>query len=153
MPKSVLWTVVALAITAMVGGAQAQDPGKKVISTPTAPTPVGPYSQAIRAGKTLYLAGQIAIDPMTNQVMTSASVEDQTRRVLDNLAAVLAADGLTLDHIVSTTVFLKDLSEFDKMNAVYAMYFKAAPPARTTVEVARLPRDVRIEIAAIAVAP
>ena len=103
--------------------------------------------------KTLYLAGQIAIDPKTNQVMSNGSIEDQTRRVLDNLTAVLAADGLTMDHVVTTTVFLKDLSEFEKMNIVYATYFKNAPPARATVEVARLPRDVKVEISAIAVAP
>jgi 2-iminobutanoate/2-iminopropanoate deaminase len=85
--------------------------------------------------------------------MSNGSIEDQTRRVLDNLTAVLAADGLTMDHVVSTIVFLKDVNEFDKMNGVYATYFKNAPPARATVEVARLPRDVKVEISAIAVAP
>jgi 2-iminobutanoate/2-iminopropanoate deaminase len=124
-----------------------------VISTPAAPTAIGPYSQAIRAGKTLYVSGQIAIDPKTNQMESSGSIEEQTRRVLDNLSAVLAADGLTMDHVVSTTVFLKDVNEFAKMNEVYATYFKKAPPARATVEVARLPRDAKIEISAIAVAP
>jgi 2-iminobutanoate/2-iminopropanoate deaminase len=104
-------------------------------------------------GKTLYLAGQIAIDPKTNQLMANAPIEDRTRRVLDNLTAVLAADGLTMDHVVSTTVFLKDVSDFDKMNGVYATYFKSAPPARATVEVARLPRDAKVEISAMAVAP
>jgi 2-iminobutanoate/2-iminopropanoate deaminase len=131
----------------------AQAAGKKVVLTPAAPGPVGPHSQAIRVGKTIYLAGQIAIDPKTTQVMTDASIEDQTRRVLDNLAAVLAAEGLTLDNVVSTNVFLKDMNDFGKMNEVYATYFKQAPPARATVEVARLPRDMKIEISAIAVAP
>ena len=84
--------------------------------------------------------------------MSNGSIEDQTRRVLDNLAAVLAADDLTMDHIVSTTVFLKDVNDFAKMNEIYATYFKNAPPARATVEVARLPRDAKIEISAIAVA-
>src|SRR4051794_18895201 len=140
------WAVVALAIIASIGNAHAQDTVKKAIATPTAPNAIGPYSQAIRAGKTLYLAGQIAIDPKTNQVMSNGSIEDQTRRVLDNLTAVLAADGLTMDHVVTTTVFLKDLNEFEKMNGVYATYFKNAPPAR-------LPRDVKVEISAIAVAP
>jgi 2-iminobutanoate/2-iminopropanoate deaminase len=144
---------LAVGAVALVGAAEAQETGKKVIATPTAPNAIGPYSQAIRAGKTLYLAGQIAIDPKTNQLMANASIEDQTRRVLDNLAAVLAADGLTMDHVVSTTVFLKDVTDFDKMNGVYATYFKSAPPARATVEVARLPRDAKIEISAIAVAP
>jgi 2-iminobutanoate/2-iminopropanoate deaminase len=145
--------MLALGMFAFLSGVNAQDTGKKVVHTPAAPSPVGPYSQAIRAGKTIYLAGQIAIDPKTKQVMTDAPIEDQTRRVLDNLAAVLAAEGLTLDNVVSTTVFLKDVNDFAKMNEAYASYFKEAPPARATVEVARLPRDMKIEISAIAVAP
>jgi 2-iminobutanoate/2-iminopropanoate deaminase len=136
-----------------VGIATAQDAGKKVILSPNAPNPIGPYSQAVKVGKTVYLSGQIAIDPKSNQPMGTAPIEDQTRRVLDNLKAVLEADGLTMDHIVSTTVFLKDVSEFGKMNEVYATFFKDAPPARATVEVARLPRDMKIEISAIAMHP
>lgn len=147
------WMVAGLAITAMVRASEAQETGKSIIATPSAPKAIGPYSQAIRAGKTLYLSGQIAIDPETNQLKSNASIEDQTRRVLDNLTAVLASDGLTMDHVVSTTVFLKDVADFDKMNGVYATYFKNMPPARATVEVARLPREARIEISAIAVAP
>jgi 2-iminobutanoate/2-iminopropanoate deaminase len=153
MAKNIFCVAVCLAIFATVGGVQAQDTGKKVISTPMAPAAGGPYSQAIRAGKTIYLAGQIAVDPKTNQLMSNGSIEEQTHRVLDNLSAVLAADGLTMDNVVSTTVFLKDVNEFAKMNEVYATYFKNAPPARATVEVARLPRDAKIEISAIAVAP
>jgi 2-iminobutanoate/2-iminopropanoate deaminase len=153
MAKIISTAFLALGVVAMVGGADAQETGKKVIATPTAPNAIGPYSQAIRAGKTLYLAGQIAIDPKTNQFMANATIEDQTRRVLDNLTAVLAAEGLTMDHVVSTTVFFKDVSDFDKMNGVYATYFKNAPPARATIEVARIPRDAKIEISAIAVAP
>jgi 2-iminobutanoate/2-iminopropanoate deaminase len=126
---------------------------KQVISTQNAPEAIGPYSQAIRAGNFVFLAGQIAIDPKTKQLMKDASIEDQTRLVLENLKAVLEADGLTMEHVVSTSVFLKDLNEFGKMNEVYATYFKSAPPARATVEVARLPRDVKVEIAAIAVRP
>jgi len=140
-------------IFAAAGTAAAQDSGKKVISTPNAPEAIGPYSQAVKAGKTVYLAGQIAIDPKTKQLMSNASIEDQTKLVLENLQAVLAADGLTMDHVVSTTVFLKDLNEFGKMNEVYATFFKTAAPARATVEVARLPRDVKVEIAAIAAHP
>lgn len=136
-----------------VGIANAQDTSKKVILSPNAPNPIGPYSQAIRVGNTVYLAGQGAIDPKTNQPMVNASIEDQTRRTLDNLKAVLEADGLTMSHIVSTTVFLKDINEFGKMNEVYATFFKDAPPARATVEVARLPRDLKVEISAIAVRP
>ncbi len=142
-----------LAMVAVAGAATAQTGGNKVISTPNAPEAIGPYSQAIRAGKTVYLAGQIAIDPKTKQLRADASIEDQTRLVLENLKAVLAADGLTMESVVSTTVFLKDLNDFGKMNEIYATYFKSAPPARATVEVARLPRDVKVEIAAIAVHP
>jgi 2-iminobutanoate/2-iminopropanoate deaminase len=132
-----------------VGYKQLQWPSHGV----NAPNPIGPYSQGIQVGKTVYLAGQGAIDPKSNQPMANASIEDQTRRTLDNLKAVLEADGLTMDHIVSTTVFLKDINEFGKMNEVYATYFKDAPPARATVEVARLPRDLKVEISAIAVRP
>lgn len=141
---------LSILVVAMAGTAHAQE--KKVISTPDAPAAIGPYSQAIRAGKTVYLAGQISIDPKTKQLVTG-TIEEQTKLVLDNLKAVLAADGLTMDHVVSTSVFLKDLNEFAKMNEVYGTYFKTAPPARATVEVARLPRDVKVEISAIAVHP
>ena len=131
----------------------ASSAAKQVISTPHAPEAIGPYSQGIRAGNMVFLAGQIAIDPKTKQLMKDASIEDQTRLVLENLKAVLEADGLTMDHVVSTTVFMKDLNEFGKMNEVYGTFFRSAPPARATVEVARLPRDVKVEIAAIAVRP
>ena len=110
--------LIGLALSVSVGIANAQDTGKKVILTPNAPNPIGPYSQAIQVGKTVYLSGQIAIDPKSNQLMGNAPIEDQTRRVLENLMAVLATDGLTMDDIVSTTVFLKDMSEFGKMNEV-----------------------------------
>jgi 2-iminobutanoate/2-iminopropanoate deaminase len=145
-----------LAGVALTPGALAQgqgNVGKTVISTPNAPEAIGPYSQGIRAGNMVFLAGQIAIDPKTKQLMKDASIEDQTRLVLENLKAVLEADGLTMDNVVSTTVFMKDLNEFGKMNEIYGTYFKTAPPARATVEVARLPRDVKVEIAAIAIRP
>jgi 2-iminobutanoate/2-iminopropanoate deaminase len=145
--------LVGLAFCVSAGIANAQDARKSVIATPNAPEAIGPYSQAIRVGKTVYLSGQIAIDPKSNQPMGNASIEDQTLRVLENLKAVLAADGLTMDNIVSVSVFLKDFSEFAKMNEVYATFFKNAPPARATIEVARLPRDMKIEISAIAVHP
>ena len=144
---------IAASITLTAGIASGQDTGKKVILSPNAPNPIGPYSQGIKVGNTVYLAGQGAIDPKNNQPMVTASIEDQTRRTLENLKAVLEADGMTMDHIVSTTVFLKDLNDFGKMNEVYATYFKEAPPARATVEVARLPRDLKVEISAIAVRP
>ncbi len=138
----------------MSGGAalaQQASGGKQVISTPNAPEAIGPYSQAIKAGNTVFLAGQIPIDPKTKQLMKDASIEDQTKLVLENLKAVLEADGLTMDNIVSTSVFMTDLNEFPKMNETYATFFKNAPPARATVQVPRLPRDVKIEISAIAV--
>jgi 2-iminobutanoate/2-iminopropanoate deaminase len=127
--------------------AGAQD---RVVATRNAPEAIGPYSQAIRVGNTLYLAGQIALDPRTNQMIADRSIEAETRQVLDNLRAVVEAAGFTMADIVSTTVFMADLNEFGRMNAVYATYFPANPPARATVQAARLPRDVKIEIAAIA---
>ena len=153
MSHKALAPLIGFAFIVSGGSANAQDAGKKVISTPNAPEAIGPYSQAIRVGNTVYLAGQIAIDPKTKQVMANTPIEDQTRSVLENIRAVLVADGLTMDHIVTTTVFLKDLNEFGRMNEVYATFFKSAPPARATIEVARLPRDVKIEISAIAVHP
>lgn len=138
-------------LTLVIATANAQSAKKDVISTPNAPEAIGPYSQAIKVGNTVYLAGQIAIDPKTKQLRADASIEEQTTLVLNNLKAVLEADGMTMDNIVSTSVFMKDLNEFPKMNTVYATFFKSAPPARATVEVARLPRDVKIEISAIAV--
>ncbi len=122
----------------------------EVIATPGAPAALGPYSQAIRVGDTLHLSGQIALDPVTNQMIADRSIEAQTRRVLDNLKAVVEAAGFEMRHIVSTTIFMADLNEFGQMNAVYATYFPSNPPARATVQAARLPRDARIEIAAIA---
>jgi len=122
----------------------------EAISTPNAPKAIGPYSQAIQAGDMLFLAWQIAIDPKTQQFNADASVEDQTRQTLENLKAVLVASGMTMRNVVSTSVFLKDLSEFARMNTVYATYFTEPAPARTTVQVAALPRDARIEISFIA---
>ncbi len=158
VPRVLLLATFALSLACVTSGpAAAQTTSsagvKQVISTPNAPEAIGPYSQAIRAGNMVFLAGQIAIDPKTKQVLKDSSIEDQTRLVLDNLKAVLEADGLSMEHVVSTTVFMKDLNEFGKMNEVYGTFFKTAPPARATVEVARLPRDVKVEIAAIAVRP
>jgi 2-iminobutanoate/2-iminopropanoate deaminase len=138
-----------LAATLLLAAAPAAAQNR-VVATPAAPAAIGPYSQAILAGNTLYLAGQIAIDPATNQVKPG-TIEEETKLVLDNLKAVVEAAGMTMANIVSTTVFMADLNEFPRMNAVYATYFPANPPARATVQVARLPRDVKIEIAAIAV--
>lgn len=124
---------------------------KEVIYTSGAPAAIGPYSQGIRHGNLLFLAGQGAIDPKTNQPMTSASIEDLTKQTLENLRAVLEANGMTLGNIVSTTVYMKDLNDFARMNAVYGTYFTDKPPARATLDAARLPRDFKVEISAIAV--
>lgn len=124
---------------------------KTIISTPAAPGAIGPYSQAVRCGDLIFTAGQIALDPATGKLV-EGNVTVQTRRVLDNVKAILDAAGSGLDRVVKTTVFLKDMGEFAAMNAVYAEFFPADPPARSTVEVARLPRDVRVEIEAVALA-
>jgi 2-iminobutanoate/2-iminopropanoate deaminase len=115
------------------------------------PAPIGPYSQAIRAGSTLYCAGQVPLDPKIGQLV-SGSIVDQTRRALDSLFAVLGAAQLSADNVVKTTVFLIDMGDFPAMNEVYARYFPRQAPARTTVQVSALPRGARIEIDAIAVA-
>jgi 2-iminobutanoate/2-iminopropanoate deaminase len=121
-----------------------------IISTATAPAAIGPYSQAVAAAPLVFTAGQIAIDPSTGQ-LAGEDIRTQTRQVLLNLSAILSAAGSSLGAVVKTTVFLKDMGEFGAMNEVYAEFFPSAPPARSTVEVARLPRDVRVEIEAIAI--
>jgi 2-iminobutanoate/2-iminopropanoate deaminase len=122
---------------------------KQAISSPGAPQAIGPYSTAIRAGQLLFLSGQIPLDPSTGQIV-DGDVAAQTRRVMENLRAVLEAAGLSLDAVVRTTIFLADMSDFAKVNEVYGTYFAAPAPARATVQVARLPRDARVEIDAIA---
>lgn len=123
---------------------------KEVISTKNAPAALGPYSQAIKVGNTLFLSGQIPINPATGQVNTGP-IEEQTKQVLENLKSVLAANDMNMDDVVSTTVFLKDLNDFSAMNTVYGGYFTNKPPARATVQAARLPRDVLVEISAMAI--
>jgi 2-iminobutanoate/2-iminopropanoate deaminase len=122
---------------------------KEVVATNDAPKAIGPYSQAIKAGGLVYCSGQIAFDPATMQVV-EGDVRAQTERVLKNLSAVLAAAGSSLDRVVKTTVFLKNMGDFAAMNEVYATFFKDKPPARSTVEVAQLPRNVLVEIDLIA---
>jgi len=123
---------------------------KKVISTDRAPKAIGPYSQAVIANGIAYLSGQIPLDPVTNQLVAGGIVE-QTERVLENIKALLEACGTSLDAVVKTTVYLKDMGEFQAMNEVYGRYFTGSPPARATVQAAKLPRDVSVEIDAIAV--
>jgi 2-iminobutanoate/2-iminopropanoate deaminase len=124
---------------------------REVISTDQAPQAIGPYSQAIRAQGLIFTSGQVAIDPATQQVV-AGDISAQTDRVLKNLAAILQASGTTLEKVLRCTVFLKNLADFAAMNEVYGRYFKQSPPARATVEVARLPKDVLVEIDVIALA-
>jgi 2-iminobutanoate/2-iminopropanoate deaminase len=122
---------------------------KKIVSTDSAPKAIGPYSQAVIANGFAFLSGQIPLDPATNQLI-EGDIAAQTERVFENLKAVLAACGSSLGKVVKTTVFLKDMGEFAKMNEVYGRYFTENTPARATVEAARLPRDVKVEIECIA---
>ena len=122
---------------------------RQVIHTDKAPKAIGPYSQAIRVGDFVFCAGQAGLDPATGNLV-SGGIEVETRRVLQNLAAVLEAAGTSFSRVVKTTVFLLDMNEFAKMNAVYAEFFPTNPPARSTVQVARLPKDARVEIEVIA---
>jgi len=124
---------------------------RTVISTPDAPKAIGPYSQAILANGFIFVSGQVAIDPQTQQV-TTGDVAAQTARAIQNLAAILEAAGSSLDRVVRSTVFLKSMNDFARVNEVYGQYFRRAPPARSTVEVARLPKDVLVEIDVIALA-
>jgi len=124
---------------------------RDVISTSEAPKAIGPYSQAIKASGFIFVSGQIALDPVTNTLVTG-DVALQTERVLQNLRGILSAAGSSLDRVVRSTVFLKNMSDFAAMNQVYGNYFPSAPPARSTVEVARLPKEVLVEIDVIALA-
>jgi 2-iminobutanoate/2-iminopropanoate deaminase len=124
---------------------------KKVVSTTLSPQAIGPYSQAIVAGNLLFVSGQVPIDPATGNLIDDKSIEAQTRQALKNLQGILSAAGASLDNVVKSTVFLKDMNSFAKMNGVYAEFFTSNPPARSTVQVARLPKDVDVEIDVIAV--
>lgn len=122
---------------------------RDVVLSPQAPKPIGPYSQAIKANGFVFISGQVAFDPATGNIV-SGGIEQQTEQVLKNLSAVLAAAGSSWEKVVKTTVFLKNMNEFGPMNEVYGKFCKSAPPARSTVEVARLPKDVLVEIDVIA---
>ena len=122
---------------------------REAVSTPNAPKAIGPYSQAIKANGFIFVSGQVAFDPATGSLI-SGGIEQQTEQVMKNLSAILQAAGSSWDKVVKTTVFLKNMSEFGQMNEVYGKFLKNAPPARSTVEVARLPRDVSVEIDVIA---
>ncbi len=122
---------------------------KKVIQSDRAPKAIGPYSQAIQAGNFLFLSGQIPLDPKTGELV-KGEIREQTRQVLDNLKGILNSQKLDMKDVVKITIFLKDMGNFNQVNEVYATYFPSSPPARSTVEVAKLPRDAEIEIEAIA---
>jgi 2-iminobutanoate/2-iminopropanoate deaminase len=130
----------------------ASSSNRSVVEAKDAPKPIGPYSQAIKAGDFVFCAGQIALDPATGQLI-QGDVSAQADRVLKNLSVVLAAAGTDLDHAVKTTIYLKNISDFTVVNEVYGRYFKSLPPARSTVGVAALPRDALIEIDIVATMP
>src|SRR5271156_2084124 len=124
---------------------------RDIVLTDRGPKPIGPYSQAVRTNGFLFVSGQISIDPKTGE-MVGTDIASQTERTLENIKGILEAAGSNLHHVVKTTVFLKDMNEFAAMNEVYGRYFTAAPPARSTVQVARLPKDALVEIEVIAAA-
>jgi 2-iminobutanoate/2-iminopropanoate deaminase len=123
---------------------------KRTISTGEAPAAIGPYSQAVRSGRLLFCSGQIPLDPKSGEIV-SGDIAAQTCRVLDNIAAVLRAEGLTFENVVKTTIFLTSLGDFQAVNEVYGSYFKQEPPARSTVQVSALPKGANVEIEVIAV--
>ena len=124
---------------------------KQIIQTDSAPAPIGPYNQAVMAGNTLYVSGQIALNPETGELI-SGSIEDETQQVMKNLKAVLQAAGLGFEHVVKATIFVKDMLQFSKINAVYGGFFDPlTAPARETVEVSNLPKFVNVEISVVAV--
>jgi len=122
---------------------------RDVVLTDRGPKPIGPYSQAIRANGLLFISGQVALDPKTGE-MTEVDIRKQTERVLENVRGIVEAAGSKMTHVVKTTVFLKDMNDFGTMNEVYAGYFTSTPPARSTVQVSRLPKDALVEIEVIA---
>jgi 2-iminobutanoate/2-iminopropanoate deaminase len=124
---------------------------KKVIYAAQAPEPIGPYSQAVQAGNMLFVSGQIAIQKSTGNLLTG-NIEEETRQVMENISAILKAAGLDFTHVVKSSIFLKDMATFPKVNETYGKYFQQNPPARETVEVSRLPKDVNVEISCIALA-
>lgn len=122
---------------------------KKVIQIPGAPAPIGPYSQAVLKNDTLYVSGQIPVDPASGNLVDE-SIEASTHQVMKNILALLNEAGMSVEDIVKCSIFLKDLNDFDRVNEIYASYFRSLPPARETVQVVRLPKDVNIEISCIA---
>lgn len=123
---------------------------KQIINTPDAPAPIGSYNQAVKAGNTLYVSGQIPMNPQTGELVTTG-IADETRMVMQNLKAILSAAGLTFDNVVKCTIFIMNMDDFTTINEVYGQSFGEGAPARETVQVSRLPKDVNVEISCIAV--
>lgn len=123
---------------------------KRIIKAENAPAPIGPYNQAVLSGNTLYISGQIAIDPASGKLMTS-TIQEETTWVMKHLGSILGEAGMDYSHLVKCSIFVKDMSNFAEINEVYGSYFETDPPARETVEVSRLPKDVNVEISGIAV--
>ena len=123
---------------------------RDIVLSDRGPKPIGPYSQAVRVNGFLYVSGQVALDPKTGE-MTAGNIAQQTERTMENVKGIVEAAGAKMAHVIKTTVFLKNMSDFAAMNEVYGRYFSAAPPARSTVEVARLPKDALVEVEVIAV--
>src|ERR1017187_3008987 len=147
--KKLLILLIVLALFTSVGLAQEQKANREVVLTNDAPQPIGPYSQAIKAGGFVFASGQIALDPATGKLI-DGDIKAQTERVLKNLSAVLAGAGSSMDRVVKTTVFLKNISDFPAMNEVYGKTFTNVPPSRTTVQAAGLPKDALLEIDVVA---
>lgn len=145
-------SAMLLLAVALVGNA-AHSQERAAISSEGAPKAIGPYSQAISAGHLVFLSGQIALDPTGKTELSSLDVTAQTHRAMDNIAAILRAAGLSMKDVVATTLYVADLKDFDAINSAYGSYFPTSPPARTTVQVAALPRGAKIEISAIAARP
>ncbi len=150
MKKTICFIVAIIALSAFIScSGKFKDREAKVIFTAKAPKPIGPYSQAVQVGRTLYISGQIAIDPATGNLDT-ADISIQTKRVMENLKAILNEAKMDFSDVVKTSVFLTDLNNFAKVNDIYGQYFTENPPARETVKVAGLPKNVGIEISMIA---
>lgn len=126
---------------------------KKIINTSYAPEPIGPYSQAVLAGNMLFVSGQIAIDPKTNELSIEGDIKVETHQVMQNIQGVLAAAGFEFEHVIKSTIFLLDMNQFAQVNAVYGSYFRSEFPARETVEVSGLPKGVHVEISVVAYKP
>ena len=149
MKKLLTLLFVWAMVTSLMTPAQEKKVIREVVASKDAPQPIGPYSQAIKAGGFVFASGQIALDPATSKLI-EGDIKAQTERVLRNLSAVLAAAGSSIDRVVRATVFLKNISDFQSMNEVYGKFFTIAPPSRTTVQVAGLPRDALLEIDVVA---